>query len=412
MRTKWAGWPGKAYYRTCCCVLFFIAAAASFNGSYDKWHFREAGTGAFMPGASFEAMTAGTATRPYVYRQLLPMLANWIDARVPEPAKDALYAARLYSGRLFREQFIDSPAAQNRTWFLRYWIVYTAVFLFAWIAVHAMYLAGKAAGFAPPACALAAMAMILLVPYFQTRGGFFYDYPELAFLALAVWMALQFDWGWLIPVVALATWNKESFLLFIPALYPLLRRRGSRVQAAVGTGVLGLTCAAVYFWLRWRFQPNPGGTVEMHLWEQIDYMAHPLNFLYREKTYGILALQSFNPLLWLLVGWTAWRGWRLLPVAIQRHAQIASAINFPLYLVLCVPGEVRDLSLLYVTLLMLLAGNLTVWAGGQGEQRNLESLTYTRSSSAKRSASTMRMGVSGIASSPERASSRPLAVPR
>lgn len=359
------GFISKLYYRAGCLVLFFVTAAAAFNGYYDKWHFREAGTETYMANASLEAMLDGTAVRPYVDRQLLPMLANWIDRQIPEETKDSLYAAELYNGKLFREGFIDSPLAQSRIYFLRYWIVYVAVFLFAWIAVHAMYLAGKAAGYPSAASALAAIGTILLLPYFQTRGGFFYDFPELAFLALAVWMALKFDWWWMVPVVALAAWNKESFLLFIPALYPLLRRRTSRTSALAGTAALGLICAAVYGLLRLRFQHNPGGTVEMHLMDQLNYMMHPSNLLLREKTYGLLVLQGFNPLLWVLVAWTVSRGWRFLPPAIRRHAQIAAIINFPLYFLLCVPGELRDLSLLYVTFFLLLAANLTQWMGEQ-----------------------------------------------
>ena len=362
----------KLYYRLCCCVLFFVAAAASFNGYYDKWHFREAGTTASMPGASFDAMAEGTARRPFVYRQMLPMVATWIAVRVPEQAQDRLYATRLYSGRLFRDDLIDSPMARDRTWFLRYWIVYAMAFLFAWIAVFAMYLAGKATGYPPAAAALAAIAMILLIPYFLTRGGFFFDYPELAFLALGVWMALKFDWWWIIPVAALAAWNKESFLLFIPALYPLLRQRSSRASALAGTAVLGSTCAVVYFLLRLRFQHNLGGPVEIHLMDQVQYLLHPLNILLGERTYGVIVLQGFNPLVVTLIVWTAWRGWHSLPGAMQRHAQIAAFINFPLYLVCCVPGELRDLSLLYVTLLLLMAANLTEWIGGQAKAASRE----------------------------------------
>jgi hypothetical protein len=344
-----------------------VAAAASFNGYYDKWHFRESGTSTFMAGASLDSILDGTAARPYVYRQLLPTLANWLAAQVPEQTQDRLYEVRLYNGRLFRDDFIDSPLARNRACFLRYWIVYTAVFLFAWIAVYAMYLVGKAAGYPPMPSALAAIAMILLFPYFLTRGGFFYDFPELAFLAIAVWMALKFDWWWMLPVVALAAWNKESFLLFIPALYPLLRLRSSRVRAFAATGALGLACAAVYCLVWLRFQHNPGGAFELHLQDQVDYMIHPSNLLLREKTYGLLVLQGFNPVCWGLIAWTAVRGWRFLPPAIQLHARIAALINFPLYLLCCVPGELRDLSFLYVTLLLLLAANLTGLVGNSSK---------------------------------------------
>jgi hypothetical protein len=75
--------------------------------------------------------------------------------------------------------------------------------------------------------------------------------------------------------------------------------------------------------------------------------------------------QGFNPLVWIMIAWTAVRGWRLLPPLIQLHARIAAIINFPLYLLFCVPGELRDLSFLYIALLLLLAANLTLLSGNQ-----------------------------------------------
>src|SRR5277367_1107854 len=181
---SWRSLQLKLYYRVCCLALFFVAAAASFNGYYTKWQFREAGTAQFMANASFDSMVDGTAVRPYVYRQLLPMLANWVDHRVPARIVDRLFTAPGGGPTLFTH-FIDSPLAQNRTWFLRYWIIYILVFLSAWIAVFALFQAGRAAGFSGASSALAAIALILVMPYFLTVGGYFYDYPDLAFSALA-----------------------------------------------------------------------------------------------------------------------------------------------------------------------------------------------------------------------------------
>jgi hypothetical protein len=199
------------YYRAILFFFFFVAAAASFNGFYNKWHFREAGACGSLPKAGFTAMVEGTADRPVVYRQLLPMLANSLDRLLPEHAKDWLFAVKSKAGIPLRERFFNSPVAQDRVYFLRYLTIYILSFLFAWISVYAMYMVGKSAGYAPSTAALAAIVMILLIPFFMSRGGYFYDYPELAFYALAVWMALNFDWWWMIPVVALATLNKESF---------------------------------------------------------------------------------------------------------------------------------------------------------------------------------------------------------
>ena len=299
------------------------------------------------------------------------MLANWIDLHIPEQTKDRLFSATAHDGKPFREHLFSTSVAQSREYFLRYFFIWGADFLFVWISICAMYLVGKSAGYSPPIAALAAIILALLLPFFMTAGGYFYDYPELAFLALAVWMALKFDWWWLIPVVALATWNKESFLLFIPTLYPLLRQRSSRIKALAGTGTLGLTCAAVYYSLRLRFRHNPGGTV---IWnDQITSLFHPSNLLTHDTTYGIPILSSYNPLTLVLIGWTVWRGWRCLPRPIQRHAQLAAVINLPLYLLFCVSGELRDLSLLYIALLLLLGANLTAWANVQTKNPTLTS---------------------------------------
>ncbi len=62
-----------------------------------------------------------------------------------------------------------------------------------------------------------------------------------------------------------------------------------------------------------------------------------------------------------LLVWTVWRGWPLLPRWAKEHAQIAAAINVPLYLLFCMPGEFRDLSLLFISFLLILAVNLQQW---------------------------------------------------
>lgn len=354
----------RLYRYSCLFVLFFVAAAASFNGYYDKWQLLDTDLHGSTQGKSnFERMVDGTAERPFVYRQLLPALANWIDRHVPEQSKARLFAAKSHSGILFREYIFSSPVAQDRAYFFRYWIVYALVFLFVWISVYAMYFLCKSVGSPPATAAMAAIVMILLMPYFLTGGGYIYDYPELAFLALAACVALNSDWWWMIPVVALATWNKESFLLFSPSLYPLLRQRGSRISALFGTGVLGLTCAVVYGALRLRFQHNPGETVYMHFADQVSFMLHPANYFSWEKNYGVIAIKASNPLVMALIAWTVWRGWRHLPRMIQRHAMIAAAINFPLFFLFCGPGELRNLSFLYITFLLVMAVNLDEFMG-------------------------------------------------
>ncbi len=339
-------------------VLFFVAAAASFSGYYQKWHFGEAD----MPGdharASFESMVDGTAYRPYVYRQLIPTLANRMDQAVPAGMKSALLAQQSADAP-FLYAISSSPTANKPEYFFRYVVVYGLTFLSAWLAVFAMHLVCGAVGVSRAAAVLAPVLVILLVPYIQSIGGFFYDYAELAFLALAVWIALKFEWWVLIPVAALGEGNKESFVLIVLTLYPLIRLRRSRVAALAAIAVLCGVCLAVYLPMRMRFAQNPGGTVELQWMDQLHFLAHPREFLFAtEETYGVRMLRIYTVLPMALLVWTIWRAWKRLPLAMRRHALIAAAINIPLYLLFCYPGELRNLSMLYVVLLLCIAANL------------------------------------------------------
>ena len=354
----------RLYYTACCFVLFFLSAAASFNGYYDKWHFAESGLSGEDPRFHFEMMVDGTANRPYVYRQFLPACANWIDRAVPDSFKRWLNHQQGVGAEPQEDPFLDSATAANPPYSFRYLIVYFATFLFALLAVYAMYLVCGALETPRPAALLAPIIVILLVPYIESDGGYFYDYPELAFFALAVWVALRFDWWWIIPVAALGTWNKESFLLFVPTLYPFLSQRNSRLGAWMAIGGLCLVCAAVHYPIRLHFAHNPGSAMEMHWRDQLYWLQQPRNLLFgMDKTYGVRVLKAFTLGPMALLAFAVWRGWPHLPRAVQRHAQIAAAINVPLYLLFCWPGELRDFSLLYVVFLLVLASNLSEWFG-------------------------------------------------
>jgi hypothetical protein len=340
-------------------------ASASFSGYYDKWHFGEEGVAGEDPRFHFEMMVDGTAHRPYVYRQLLPTAADWMDRAVPASIKTWLYGHQALGTEAAQDAFFDSATAENPVYFFRYLLVYLATFGFALLGLYAMQMVCRAVQVPLPAAVIAPTIVLLLVPYLQSCGGYFYDYPELAFFALAAWIALKFDWWWILPIAVLGTWNKESFVLFVPTLYPLLRRRSSRLNAGLGIGVLFLACLAVYLSVRSGFAHNPGGALEVHWRDHVEYFMHPRNLLFgAEKTYGVQTPKAYTLGPILLLAWTVVRAWPRLPREVRRHGQIAAAINLPLYFLFCWPGELRDLSLLYVVFLLVVARSLSEWFGG------------------------------------------------
>ena len=72
-------------------------------------------------------------------------------------------------------------------------------------------------------------------------------------------------------------------------------------------------------------------------------------------TYGIrLGDGLFIPHILMLV-WLIKNTWNRLPEIWRKHALIACAINIPLWILFCSPGELRNLSMLYPTFVVMLS---------------------------------------------------------
>jgi hypothetical protein len=254
---------------------------------------------------------------------------------------------------------LQSPLAMSQQYFFRYLVYYETTFIFALIATFAMYLVCLEMGTSFPVAVAAPVVMILLLPYIMGMYGDIYDYPELAFLALAVFITARYNWMWAIPIAILGAWNTESFLFIVLTLYPFIRRKNSRMASIAGVAVLSLICTAIYMYLRHQFAQNPGATAYLQYREQLHFIAHPRLWLFTtQPAYGLRVpqLMSFFP--GSLLIWAVWRAWKGIPVAVRQHAKIAAVINVPLFLLFCGPAEARDLSMLYIALLMVIAANL------------------------------------------------------
>jgi len=349
------------YERILCFIVLFWAAAASFHG-YDTRH----GLNYQVKGLErFRGMLDGTASRPFIYRQLLPATANEVDRLVPGSFKTRLASLVDGDGEKFYEAVFALPQQGDLDYFFRSLILYIEIFLSAFAAAYFMFLMCMEEGVAPIASLAASVLFILLLPYIMSEGGGkIYDYAELAFFALSIWMLRRFHWWWLVPVAVLATLNKESYLFFLITLYPVIRRRYSLVMSLVALGVLAAVCAGVYAMIWLHFRNSPGSTVEVHFQDVLRYYFKPQHFIGRPLVvYGIFAVDILSILPIAFIVWTIRRGWGKLSREFRRHAQLAAIINLPLFFLFCWPGEARNLSMLYLPLVLCFAFNFAGFTG-------------------------------------------------
>jgi hypothetical protein len=331
------------------CAAFWLAAVASMAGFMAKWGFHDG-----RPDFGFEAMLDRTAEKPYVYRQLLPVLSGLV-ARVTPPAVKERLVEDLHPGKFYAR--VETPTSTEVGF--RYVVVYYLTFAALLASLFCLRRAALDAGAARLPAIVAPILFALALPYVQTRGGFFYDSVELLCLAAAFLLA-RADRAWWIVLLALpATFNKESFFFFLPALYPLLREHASRGKALAVLGCGLLAAGAVNAATKMAFLDAPGGVAIWQLWDNVRQYLHPAQYFRLENTYALVGPKGLSMLAIVIVALVVARGWPACPLPVRRHVLLAAAINVPLFLAFAAPGELRNLSFLFVAFAVLIALAIT-----------------------------------------------------
>lgn len=330
-------------------MLFFliiVITAASFSGFFSKWSFRDDAT-AF----GIEAMIDGSAKRPFVYRQLLPTISKEIVKVLPQKAKDKL------SNNLNKRKPVESVYARAQVpqkyvieYYLMIILCYSCFVAAIWnlrkILVEVWN--DKIAG------TLSAFLFTLIFPFLETLGGYFYDFPELLFFTLAIKYAMHKKWLGLLIIAPIATFNKEAFFFFLPTLYPFYRQYWNNKRSLAFWGITILLSGFTYLFVKQIYAGNPGGMVEIHFMQHIVELFKLSSYFVTSTTYGLpLGAQMFF-LHIIFVVWIIKSTWKYLPDVWKMHAKIAVVINTPLFWLFCAPGELRNLSFLYMPFCVML----------------------------------------------------------
>jgi hypothetical protein len=348
-------------------ALFWIAAAATYGGFAAKFALcDQCRSAAWGPtekpsarNAGFKQMIDGTARKPWVYRQLAPMIANAADRHIPSGLKQG------FSG-FMQAHFLDTHPVAPGTFFakvtadapdyhFRYMIVFYLGFLSAFATLFVLRAICLDLGAGSAAAIIAPMATMLAYPYVQTNGGYVYDYIELLFTSLAFLLAYRRQYALLILAAVLGTLNKESLFFFMPALYPVLRLNAGRNIARLTTLASIIASGLTYVAVRHAFQGAPGGSTVLHLMQNLRAYTSFWSYHELEATYGIIGPSGMFAGTLLLIAIIVQRGWADCPARVKQHLCIAALINVPLFLLFCAPGELRDLSLVFVGFVILAA---------------------------------------------------------
>lgn len=327
-------------------VLLLLASAASHHGFFSKYALRDGE----IPFAAAKVLD-GTAHRPFAYRYLLPATANAIHDLMPESVQEG--ARQRLENRAGTPWRLNTPESQDSRYAVRYYLLYYLSFFFAFSAALALYCFTAHISGDPPSALIATCLLMLMMPVLQSMGGYYYDFPELFFMAATALMAVQRRRIALLVLAILGAANKESFIFFTLCLAPLFVRRSTwRVDVALLAGIMALELG-VYAMIRNAFADNPGGTVQSWIGEHVSAAFNWKNYVAIEVTYGLFMPQAMT-IVWLgFYALIAAVGWPRMGQDMRYFTLVALGLNIPLYLLFCYPGEARNLSMLFVPLAAL-----------------------------------------------------------
>lgn len=334
---------------------FYLCGAAAFSGYFAKWALRDGD-------ARYDAVAVldGTAVQPFAYRQLVPALANAVNDGLPASVQERLSDALMERNWLGRD-YGRATQSGERSHILRYYLMYGFAFAGALASLFLLRRLALDLTGCPVTAAVAAPLFVLAMTLMETGGGYYYDWVELPCMVAAVLLARRARFAWLSLVVAVAVLNKESFLFFALALYPLLPRRVATAQRVAWTAAYLAICAVVNAAFKLHYADNGGGMVVVHLVDNLREIATPAGYFIAEISYGLPFPSGFNVLNIAIVAVLAVRGWPQVPADLKRHVALAALFNLPLFLAFAVLHELRNLSFLYVGLFAVLACALRQW---------------------------------------------------
>jgi len=319
-------------------------------------------------GGGFDKYLQYKAKRPFAYRLLVPSIADIAEPMVMSNLSESL-EYKFTTGTPLREYMKvrqDEPVGLVMS--VRYHIAY--FISFASLLGLAFTLRGLTIRVTPEDVNLANFAplvFILLLPLTFLHGGFLYDFPELLLLSLSFLYILRDQKIALCIVMFLAVLNKESNVL-IPLFYLAYEYRGMPNRAELGRFFIMTAVSMVGYILGQHLTRNADGVVVMnHLTANLQFIGSGGSWFLWFRAYGGLVPfpRKYNILMLGLMFFVVVSVWKSTQLGLRRVFALTFCINLCLVLAFGNADEMRNWSLVFVPLYLLVVKYFSMprWRG-------------------------------------------------
>ena len=307
-----------------------------------------------------DVMLEHRAERPFVYRVLTPEIIR----RVSDVVRERIDGPQ--QRWLVRDSPLRRYARPRERWDVAkavpFHVGYLVLLSSLLVAAFAARAVAATVYRAPPVFVdFAPAGALLLLPLTFVRGGYLYDFPELALLMLCTLCLARRHLAAYYVLFVLACLNKESSPLLVLYFAAFWTQRMARRVWLGHVAAQVLIGAAIVVGLRVAFRAAPGDAAWFNLPANLVFLIHPLTYFGFAPAYGPLVPfpLPFNLIALFLVGFALLWRWNEKPVEVRRALLLLGAALLPLYLTFGFLDEVRALGLAFPAL--YLAGFHTVF---------------------------------------------------
>jgi len=242
--------------------------------------------------SKFSDMVYGSASKPFVYRVLLPVTVRVLSAAVPQRIKNVV-AKKIESTLLLRKLF------KKLKWEREYAVEYSFAMLLMFLSLFGFAIAVKKyfALFyhSPPwfSDSVSVLALLGLPPMFRYTS-FLYDFPLLFLFTLGLIFLFKKDWKYFIIFFLIGCFNKETTILLTLIFYIFYKNKLNRDlfnKLLVAQFAVFIFVKLILFFL---FRNNSGTFVEFHLLDHNMRLLTGYNLTLAASLLGIILLVFHN----------------------------------------------------------------------------------------------------------------------
>jgi hypothetical protein len=218
----------------------------------------------------FADMVYGKASKPYVYRALLPATVRLLTSAIPEAQKASLdqFLDKNHVVQFIGSRLLFVTAQQDKRYITEYAIALLLMFLSLAGFVWSLRYLFKSLYRAPVMHAdLVCLTALIALPYFFKYYSHLYDFPTLFLFTLGLGLMVNRRWGLYLLVFMLGCLNKETAILLTLLCAVHYRQRMDNAQYKKLLLIQVVIFLCIKSALTVIFNNNPGAVVEFHLFD-------------------------------------------------------------------------------------------------------------------------------------------------